>query len=117
MYFLITDARGKVLFLPLPIDAWQLQKAKEFSTNYPILAMEQLGSFTMRISRRNKDYWLRKNTNHKLATFQPTSFRKMMEYIYQDDGHLLLEVDSCDTSKACHKCGMVNKKLKVGEKE
>lgn len=51
---------------------------------------EQLDSFTIRICRRNKDYWLRKNTNHKLATFQPVSFRKMMEYIYQDDGHLLL---------------------------
>lgn len=28
-----------------------------------------------------------------------------------------LEVDSYDTSKACHECGMVNEKLKVGEKE
>lgn len=99
------------------LDAWQLQKAKKFSTNYPILAMEQLDSFTMRMSRRRKDYWLRKNTNHKLATFQPASFRKMMEYIYQDDGHLLLEVDSYDTSKACHNCGKINEQLKVGEKE
>ncbi|WP_198566905.1 zinc ribbon domain-containing protein [Lactobacillus crispatus] len=41
----------------------------------------------------------------------------MMEYIYQNDGYLLLEVDSYDTSKACHECGMVNEKLKVGEKE
>ena len=69
--------------------------------------MEQLDSFTMRMSRRSKDYWLRKNTNHKRASFQPTSFRKMMEYIYQDDGHLLLEVDSYDTSKACNKCGKI----------
>ena len=99
------------------LDAWQLQKAKEFSHKYPILAMEQLDSFTMRMSRRSKDYWLRKNTNHKLATFQPTSFKKMMEYIYQDDGHLLLEVDSYDTSKACNKCGKINEKLKVGVKE
>lgn len=72
------------------LDSWQLQKAMKFSINYPILAMERLDSFTIRICRRNKDYWLRKNTNHKLATFQPASFRKMMEYIYQDDGHLLL---------------------------
>lgn len=40
-----------------------------------------------------------------------------MEYIYQDDGHLLLEVDSYDTSKACHNCGKINEQLKVGEKE
>lgn len=39
-----------------------------------------------------------------------------MEYIYQDDGHLLLEVDSYDTSKACHNCGKINEQLKVGEK-
>lgn len=51
------------------LDSWQLQKAMEFGINYPILAMERLDSFTIRICRRNKDYWLRKNTNHKLATF------------------------------------------------
>lgn len=99
------------------IGSWQLQRAKEFSNKYPILAMEQLDAFTMRLSRRSKDYWLRKNTNRKLATFQPATFRKMMEYIYQDDGHLLLEVDSFDTSKACHHCGAINEKLKVGEKK
>lgn len=98
------------------LDAWQLRKAKDLSAKYPILAMEQLDSFTMRMGRRRKDYWLRKNTNHKLATFQPTSFRRIMEYIYQDDGHLLLEVDSYDTSKACHNCGKINEQLKVGEK-
>lgn len=99
------------------LDTWELKKAKEFSDKYPILAMEQLNSFTMRVSKRNKNYWLRKNTNHKLATFQPTTFRRMMEYIYQNDGHLLLEVDSYDTSKACHNCGAINSKLKIGQKK
>ena len=99
------------------IDQWQLRKAKEFSQQYPVLAMEQLDTFTMRLSKHSKDYWLKKHTNHKLATIQPASFRKMMEYVYQDEGHLLLEVDSFDTSKACHECGAVNESLQVGEKE
>lgn len=98
------------------IDAWQLRMAKYFCKKYPVMAIEQLNSFTMRISKRDKRYFLRKNHNHKLATIQPTTFRKMMEYIYEDAGHLLLEVDSYYTSKVCHYCGMVNKDLKPGEK-
>ncbi|MCT7858985.1 MAG: hypothetical protein AAG971_11020 [Lactobacillus crispatus] len=51
---------------PFPVETERIvyqrrkQKAKEFSINYPILAMEQLDSFTMRICRRNKDYWAKK---------------------------------------------------------
>lgn len=99
------------------IDNWQLECAKQFSQKYPILAMEQLNSFTMRMSKRSKDYKLRKNTNHKLATIQPTSFRKMMETVYQNDGHLLLEVNSIDTSKNCSNCNCIYHDLKVGEKK
>lgn len=99
------------------IDNWQLDCAKQFSKQYPILAMEQLNSFTMRISKRSKDYKLRKNTNHKLATVQPTSFRKMMETVYQNTGHLLLEVNSIDTSKNCSNCNYIYHELKVGEKQ
>lgn len=99
------------------IDNWQLECAKQFSHQYPILAMEQLNSFTMRISKRSKDYKLKKNTNHKLATIQPTAFRKIMETVYQNDGHLLLEVNSIDTSKNCSNCNYIYHELRVGEKK
>ena len=39
-----------------------------------------------------------------------------MEYIYQDNGGILLEVDSWDSSKTCYYCGHVNHDLKVGQK-
>ena len=68
------------------------------------------------MSKRDKRYFLRKYHNHKLTAIQPTTFRRLMEYIYEDARYLLLEVDSYYTSKTCHYCGMVNKDLKVRKK-
>lgn len=53
----------------------------------------------------------------KLLKKKVVSTRTYKYRIYQDEGHLLLEVDSFDTSKACHECGAVNESLQVGEKE
>lgn len=105
----IAKTKAKMLNI---IDNWQLNIAQQLVEQYPVLAMEQLNSFSLRISKRNKNYKLRKNTNHKLATIQPTSFRQMMEYIYQDHHCLLFEVNTIDTSKTCHNCGYINHKLK-----
>ncbi|WP_334117257.1 RNA-guided endonuclease InsQ/TnpB family protein [Ligilactobacillus sp.] len=98
------------------IDEWQLTVAKELVESYPVLAMEQLNSFEMRLSKR---YYksIRKNTNNKLAKIQPTMFRIQMECVYQNEGGILLEVNSIDTSKTCHKCEYINHDLKVGVKQ
>ncbi|MCG4778812.1 transposase, partial [Eggerthella lenta] len=71
-----------------------------------------LHSFDIRVSKRAKNYKMRKNINHKLAMLQPSTFRKQMEYIYQDRHGLLLEVNTIDTSKTCNKCGFINHDLK-----
>lgn len=105
----ISRIKAKAKYL---IDQWQLSIAQELVSQYPVLAMEQLSSFGMRISKRAKNYRMRKNINHKLATIQPTSFRKTMEYIYQDHHCLLFEVNSVDTSKTCHYCHYINHQLK-----
>lgn len=94
------------------IDAWQLKTTISFATKYPVLAMEELHSFDIRVSKRAKNYKMRKNINHKLAMLQPSTFRKQMEYIYQDRHGLLLEVNTIDTSKTCNKCGFINHDLK-----
>ena len=94
---------------------WLIQVATQLVQQYPILAMEDLNSFGMRLSKRYNKH-LRKNVNHKLATLSPTAFKKIMEYIYQDNGGILLEVDSWDSSKTCYYCGHINHDLKVGQK-
>lgn len=95
---------------------WLIQTAKELATKYPILAMEDLNSFSMRLNKRYLPR-LRKNVNHKLATLSPATFKQIMEYIYQDYGGILLEVDSWDSSKTCYYCGHINHNLKVGQKQ
>lgn len=97
------------------LDNWELGVAKYLSRTYPVLAMEQLDSFELRLSKRAIPS-LRKNTNHKLAKLQPTEFRQYMENVYQNDGHILFEVNSIDTSKTCNYCNHINHELKVGAK-
>lgn len=97
------------------LDNWELDVAKYLSQTYPVLAMEQLDSFELRLSKRVIPS-LRKNTNHKLAKLQPTEFRQYMENAYQNDGHILFEVNSIDTSKTCNYCNYINHDLKVGTK-
>lgn len=98
------------------INEWQLNVAKSLAAKHPVLAMEHLTSFTMRLSKRYKKKF-RKNTNNKLAKLQPTTFRHQMECVYQNNGGLLLEVNSIDTSKACHECGHINHELPTGMKK
>lgn len=97
------------------LDSWELNVARYLSKTYPVLAMEQLDSFELRLSKRAIPS-LRKNTNHKLAKLQPTEFRQYMENVYQNDGHILFEVNSIDTSKTCNYCNHINHDLKVGTK-
>lgn len=97
------------------LDNWELEVAKYLSKTYPVLAMEQLDSFKLRLSKRTIPS-LRKNTNHKLSKLQPTEFRQYMEDVYQNDGHILFEVNSIDTSKTCNYCSHINHNLKVGAK-
>lgn len=98
------------------IDDWQLKMAKRFSTEHVVFAMEQLNSFDLRMSKRyNKKF--RNNTNNKLAKIQPSTFRKTMENVYENDGHLLYEVNTIDTSKTCNECGYINHDLQVSQRE
>jgi putative transposase len=98
------------------IDNWQLQVAKQLSAEHNVLAIEQLNSFDLRMSKRYNQRF-RKNVNNKLAKIQPTSFRTIMECVYQNDGHLLLEVNSIDTSKTCNNCGYINHGLTIKERQ
>ena len=98
------------------MDNWELQMAKQLSVEHIVLAMEQLNSFDLRMSKRyNKKF--RNNTNNKLAKVQPTTFRKIMENVYENDGHLLYEVNTIDTSKTCNNCGYINHDLQVSQRK
>lgn len=99
------------------IDNWQLSVAKQLVKKYPVLAMERLNSFEMRLSKRYKKDFLSKNNNNKLAKLQPSTFRTQMEYVYENNGGLLLEVNSIDTSKTCHECNYINHDLEIGKKK
>lgn len=109
---MLRKIRAKAAYM---IDQWQIGEIHIFIRKYPVLAMEDLKSFTMRLNKRYKKN-LRKNTNHKLAIIQPTRFKKMMEDLYQDAHCLLLVVNPFDTSKCCHYCNYINKDLKFQKK-
>lgn len=108
--------KAKASFL---IDEWQLAIVKNWVKHIPILAMEELNSFTMRITDKysKKEKKKASNTNYKLAKVRPYQLRKTAEYIYQNNGKLLIEVLSDYTSQACSNCQYVNHDLKMGQKE
>jgi putative transposase len=93
------------------LDNWELNIAKYLSNKYPVIAIEQLNSFELRMSKRYNPRF-RKNTNHKLAKIQPTTFKQYMENVYENDGHVLFEVNTIDTSKTCNYCAYINHDLK-----
>lgn len=99
------------------IDQWQLGMAKKYARQFPILAMEHLKPFSMRLSKRYKNKQMRKNTNHKLAVIHPAKFLKQMEITYENAGSLLLVVDPYNTSKQCSICNYIYHDLQVGQKE
>lgn len=109
-------ARYKVKLASV-IDQWQLDMAKKYAQRFPILAMERLKPFNMRLSKRYKNKQMRKNTNHKLAVIHPAKFLKQMETAYENAGSLLLVVDPYDTSKQCSICDYIYYDLQVGQKE
>ena len=96
---------------------WQLAKAKQYAQEFPILCAEDLHSFTMRISKRYKDKYKRKNINHKLALIKPTTFKQQLIYTYENTGSLLMLVNPFDTSKLCFNCKHIYQDLAVGQKE
>ena len=98
------------------IDRQQWILAKKYAKKYPVLAMENLHSFNMRVSKRMKDEFKRKNINHKLALVKPGKFKLQMINVYENEGSLLAVVNPFYTSKQCSICGKINRNLKVGEK-
>lgn len=102
------------------LDNWYKDLANLWVQRYPVLIIEQLSSFDMRKKKKDNETKdekkKRKNINKKLARVKPYALRKILEYVYQDAGKLLIEVDPRYTSMTCHKCGYINHDLKVGEK-
>lgn len=96
---------------------WQLTKARQFAKKFPILCAEDLHTFTMRISKRYKDKYKRKNINRKLALIKPTTFKQQLSTMYENLGSLLFLVNPYDTSKQCANCGYIYQDLAVGQKE
>lgn len=96
---------------------WHLIKAKQFAKEFPFLCAEDLHSFTMRISKRYKDKYKRKNINHKLALIKPTTFKQQLITAYENAGSLLLLVNPFDTSKVCFNCKNIYQDLAVGQKK
>lgn len=92
---------------------WQLNMAKQFASKYPVLIVENLQTFKMRLSKRSK---IHKLVNHKLAIVQPGTFIKQLSTVYQNQGKLLITVDPYDTSKMCSVCHYIYQNLKVGQK-
>lgn len=90
--------------------------AKKYAKKYPVLVMEELHSFNMRVSKRLKDKYKRKNINHKLALVKPATFKAQMINAFEDYGSLLIVVNPFYTSKQCSICGWINKDLQVGQK-
>lgn len=107
--------KAKASFL---IDQWQLGIVKEWVKQIPILVMENLDAFSLRITKRysRKEQNLAKHTNYKLAKLKPYDLRKKAEDMYQNEGRLLIEVRSDYTSQACSDCKYINHDLKVGQK-
>lgn len=108
--------KAKASFL---IDQWQLSIVKEWAKQIPILVMEDLDTFSLRITDRysRKERNLAKHTNYKLAKLKPYELRKTAEYVYQNEGRLLIEVRSDYTSQTCSNCEYINHSLKVGQKQ
>lgn len=108
--------KAKASFL---IDQWQLDIVKKWVEQVPILVMEDLDTFSLRLTDRysKKERNLAKHTNYKLTKLKPYSLRKTAEYVYQNNGRLLIEVRSDYTSQTCSNCKYVNHSLKVGQKQ
>lgn len=96
---------------------WYTQQIKNLVNDYDVFAIEDLASFSMRqknYQAKGKNTKKKRNINHSLARRMPGIFKKLCESLITNAGKLLIEVDSYDTSKACHNCSYINKQLKVG---
>lgn len=87
---------------------------------YPVLVMERLHSFGLRISRYKQGKLpnkARRNINNKLNNVvRPTTFLSILIDAYQKAGQTLILVDPTDTSKTCHYCNYVNHDLGLEKK-
>ena len=95
---------------------WYRQKVvQELVKRYPVLVMERLHTFGLRISRYKKSKLPNKvcrNINNKLNNvLRPTTFLSILIDAYQKAGQTLILVDPTDTSKTCHYCNYVNHDL------
>lgn len=116
-YYQIKHRQDKIKAKISNLITWQQWLlAKKYAKEYPVLAMEKLCSFTMRVSKRLKDKYKRKNINHKLALVKPATFKAQMINAFENYGSLLVTVNPFYTSKQCSICGWINKDLRVGQK-
>lgn len=87
---------------------------------YPVLVMERLHTFGLRISKYKQGKLsdrARKNINNKLNNvIRPTTFLSILIDAYQKAGQTLILVDPTDTSKTCHYCHHINHDLRLEKK-
>ena len=97
------------------IDWYRQTVVPDLVRRYPVLVMERLHSFGLRISRYKQGKLpnkARRNINNKLNNVvRPTTFLSILIDAYQKAGQTLILVDPTDTSKTCHYCGYINHDL------